>query len=152
MVPIYNYFQAAAVLFHDGLLSGESLLDVGLAMMERYHYDVHRLANGLQDLFRRGLISATSLRALEAVAVHHLPRVRDDAEILLNAFRRRLEALRHVNPLTQGHEGDAVDYEALLESGALHRKKTNRKRQTSSSVAPWLDGDGKLGQGGGRAE
>jgi hypothetical protein len=147
VVPIYNYFQAAAVLFHDGLLSGESLLDVGLAMMERYHYDVHRLANGLQDLFRRGLISATSLRALEAVATVHLPRVRDDADLLLNAFRRRLEALRHVNPLTHGDEGEVVDYEGLLESGALHRKKPGRKRRKSGSVAPWLDGDSKLRQG-----
>jgi hypothetical protein len=68
VVPIFNYFQAALVLFSDGVLASASVIRVAHEMVDRYGYQVGQLANSLQDLVRRGFLRRMVLPALaEAV-------------------------------------------------------------------------------------
>jgi len=53
LVPIYNYFQAALVLFADGQLAARDVLVVAREMLASRDYSISSLANSLQDLMRR---------------------------------------------------------------------------------------------------
>lgn len=53
VVPVYNYFQAAMVLFDMGMLEADALSNI-LREMQEHHYGATRLANSLQDIVRRG--------------------------------------------------------------------------------------------------
>ena len=53
VVPITNYFQAALVLFSDGVLSLRPVLKVASGMIRSGEYGVIKLANSFQDLIRR---------------------------------------------------------------------------------------------------
>ena len=66
VVPVYNYFQAALVLFDMGLLLPASLLAL-VDAMEAAGYSPTRLTNSAQDIVRRGYVGpAALLRAREA--------------------------------------------------------------------------------------
>jgi hypothetical protein len=68
VVPIYNYFQAALLLFGDELLTAGSLLRV-IESMGQQGYTPVTLANSLQDLMRRGFVSEDlMLRGLDVLA------------------------------------------------------------------------------------
>ena len=53
VVPIINYFQAAVVLYADGIMGPDGLIRVAAGMIEREDYGLNELANSLQDLARR---------------------------------------------------------------------------------------------------
>jgi hypothetical protein len=53
LVPIYNYFQAALVLYADGQLGAADVLVVAREMLASDEYSISSLANSLQDLLRR---------------------------------------------------------------------------------------------------
>lgn len=66
VVPIYNYFQAALVLFDMELLLPKSLLPI-VDAMESSGYTPMRLTNSAQDIVRRGYVRPSTLvRAREA--------------------------------------------------------------------------------------
>ena len=66
VVPVYNYFQAALVLFDMELLLPQSLLAV-VDAMDTAGYSPTRLTNSAQDIVRRGYVGpATLLRARES--------------------------------------------------------------------------------------
>jgi hypothetical protein len=67
IVPFYNYFQAAAVLAEDGLISSEGLLRVGTDLVLQHRFDGDALVRSYLDLARRGHVRGTNLDALEAV-------------------------------------------------------------------------------------
>jgi hypothetical protein len=54
LVPIFNYFQAAMVLFGDGVLSARQVLFVAFEMLDSRQFELGTLANSVQDLLRRG--------------------------------------------------------------------------------------------------
>ncbi|MFW5967222.1 MAG: phosphatase domain-containing protein [Persicimonas sp.] len=53
LVPITNYFQAAVVLYADGVMGPRGLVRVADEMIEGNGYGIMELANSLQDLARR---------------------------------------------------------------------------------------------------
>lgn len=53
LVPVINYFQAALVLYADGVLQVGSLVRVAAEMLQTSEYGLVELANSLQDLARR---------------------------------------------------------------------------------------------------
>jgi hypothetical protein len=71
LVPIYNYFQAALVLYADGQLDAGDVLGVGREMLASGDYSVSSLANSLQDLLRRRRLDrdAAARLALESQAL-----------------------------------------------------------------------------------
>jgi hypothetical protein len=54
LVPIFNYFQAALVLYADGVLTARQVVFVALEMLDSRQFELGTLATSMQDLVRRG--------------------------------------------------------------------------------------------------
>ncbi|MCS6912109.1 MAG: DUF2183 domain-containing protein [Myxococcales bacterium] len=120
LVPIYNYFQAALVLFQDQLLDAPAVMRVALEMADKHGYSLDMLRNSLQDVLRRGRVQPAAVQALgQAVldssqqlpALGELPAARD----LVRAFAQRMRELgplpSEVPPPAQG----PIDYLKAME-------------------------------------
>lgn len=68
VVPIVNYFQAAIVLWNDGILPLTGVVGVAAGMIERDDYGLMEFANSFQDLVRRRVIGSDAVDRLEADA------------------------------------------------------------------------------------
>lgn len=134
LVPIFNYFQAALVLYSDGLLSARQVLFVAVEMLGSREYVLSSLANSLQDLLRRGRISldvaqrlaeeaaeAATSGALAGIA--NLPPFDDIAR----AFADRVRYLGGAPPLEWPEENPVLDYVSLVD--AEHQERRERKRR-----------------------
>jgi len=64
IVPFHNYLQAAAVLFADGRVHADVVVDVARDILERTELGPRALASSVEDLTRRGALSAPSHREL----------------------------------------------------------------------------------------
>jgi hypothetical protein len=63
LVPTFNYFQTALVLYEEGVVPLAAVVDVGRSLLERSAYTRERLRNSLDDLARRGHVApAAALR------------------------------------------------------------------------------------------
>lgn len=118
LVPIYNYFQAALILYGDGQLDASDVLGVAREMLGSTDYTVPSLANSLQDLLRRqrldpevGMRLALECQALARAAEwSDLPR-----DQIAWAFATRVRALGQVAMLApDAGLAERLDYVALL--------------------------------------
>ena len=64
LVPIYNYLQAALVMYQDRLIDCSQLLFVIDEMLASTEFEIDSLANSMQDLLRRGRLSPDSAAQL----------------------------------------------------------------------------------------
>lgn len=64
LVPFHNYFQAAVILYIDGLLPKRGVLDVAQDLACAAGYGTAALANSLSDLLRRGHLAKAQAQAL----------------------------------------------------------------------------------------
>jgi len=64
VVPFYNYFQAAMVLFEDHRLPPRSLLRIAQELVVRHHFDGDTLARSFLELTRRGHATGAYLDTL----------------------------------------------------------------------------------------
>jgi hypothetical protein len=124
-VPIFNYFQAAMVLFEDGRLSPSSVVRVALEMVDRFGYTLDALRNSLGDILRRGRIKVSTARALaveltqqEIPQLGALPGARE----LLVAFASRIHDLGDPPPPPLPQPGE-IDYLAALEVDLPRKRK-----------------------------
>ncbi len=67
LVPVFNYFQAAAVLWSDGTLDARAVADVAGELAASAGYGPAALAQGLEDLVRRGALGAAAASELAAI-------------------------------------------------------------------------------------
>jgi hypothetical protein len=132
LVPVFNYFQAALVLYQDKVLSARQVIFVALEMLDSGQYELGHLATSVQDIIRRGRVSRDV--ALQLVADAHeaaksgalsgrgdLPPFEQIAE----AFRVRVrelggQAINEVPP------EEPLDYVRLVDEEHEHRR-TRRK-------------------------
>ena len=120
LVPIYNYFQCALVLYGDNLISDTAILSV-IEAMGAEGYTPTRLANSLQDLMRRGFVSPDLVR--------HLEKRLGSVEAVLGrpvsefgaAFVEALEGLRGLEKRSPQWIGD-IDYLKLIQWGKYRRE------------------------------
>ena len=56
LVPIYNYFQAALVLYTSGMMALTSIIRMILDLVFESNYPPDPFANSFQDLMRRGIL------------------------------------------------------------------------------------------------
>jgi hypothetical protein len=77
LVPVHNYFQAAIVLYGDGVLDAGDVLRIGISMNRNDQFTPAMLANSLQDLIRRRRLTADTAWAL----AQDLPSVPVSAEV-----------------------------------------------------------------------
>lgn len=135
VIPVTNYFQAALVLYRDGVLSEHGLFRVADRMIDSAGYGVPELGNSYQDLSRRGLFEAGSLDSLEGAI--------GDLEAAKRVFARRLiSRFRALAPRTSPPEREwsgPPDYIGILNADramreALEEKPRRRRRGVFSQL------------------
>jgi hypothetical protein len=134
LVPVFNYFQGALVLYADGVLSARQVMFVALEMIESGQYELATLANSMQDLLRRGRLDRdTALRladdAAEAAASGALadhPAL-PPFETISERFRERIRQLGGAPPLGWTNEDDLLDYVALVDEEHANRRERRRR-------------------------
>ncbi|MBC7974202.1 MAG: hypothetical protein H7138_04400 [Myxococcales bacterium] len=137
LVPVYNYFQAALVLYGDHVLSARQVIFVALEMLDSKQYELGHLATSLQDVIRRGRITRETALQLTAEAQEaawsgalsgrsDLPPFEEISE----AFRVRV---RELGPTDRAPEPspflaeEPLDYVRLVDEEHDHRR-TRRKQ------------------------
>ncbi len=138
LVPVYNYFQAALVLYEDKVLSARQVIFVALEMLDSGQYELGHLATSVQDVVRRGRISRDSALQLVAEAADAATSGalsgRTDLppfERISEAFRARVRELGNSPPEDLGREDDEpLDYVRLVDEEHDHRR-SRRKRGVS---------------------
>jgi hypothetical protein len=68
LVPVFNYFQAALVLYSDRVLSARQVIFVALEMLDSRQFELSNLATSVQDVIRRGRITRETALQLTAEA------------------------------------------------------------------------------------
>jgi hypothetical protein len=133
LVPIYNYFQAALVLYGDRVLTAQQVLFVAREMLESPEHEIPTLANSLQDLLRRGRLPrsvALELSAeIEQAAAGAADRdSRREAEGVAAAFRDRVRQLGGAPPLEHPEADPRLDYVELVDAEYQGRRGSKRRR------------------------
>jgi hypothetical protein len=135
LVPIYNYFQAALILYADGLLDARQVLFIAFEMLDSRQFQLPILANSLQDLIRRNRLEqpiatklAEELRevardAPSTVARNDLPPFDDVARV----FTDRVRELRGAPPLPWPDNIAPIDYVALVDEEHVNRRERRRR-------------------------
>jgi hypothetical protein len=125
LVPVYNYLQAAAILWQDGSLRATSVAKVALEMIDRFNYPVDSLKNSLEDLIRRGRLRGERVVELgrtllddELPATGELPRSREE----LRSFARRISQLPDIRRTIPTLSDGPIDYLAALEADLPYRR------------------------------
>ncbi len=133
LVPIYNYFQAALVLYGDKVLTAQQVLFVAREMLDSPEHEIPTLANSLQDLLRRGRLARTvaldlSAEIEEAAAGAADRDGRREAEGIAAAFRDRVRQLGGAPPLDHPEVDPRLDYVALVDAEYQKRRGGREKR------------------------
>lgn len=133
LVPVFNYFQSALVLYADGVLTARQVMFVALEMLDSKQYELSTLANSVQDLMRRGRLDRdVALRlvgeAQEAAASGALSGRTDlpPFDRIAAAFRDRVRDLGGVPPMSF-EDPPALDYVRLVDEE--HEQRRERRRQ-----------------------
>ncbi len=123
VVPVYNYFQAALVLYEDGRLRAETIGRIGTALHAAYGYALDMLVRSFQDVLRRGGISYDAARRLGEQAVKRGV----DAQVVA-LFAREADD-RSITPAREREQG-VPDYPSLLRrEQQRHRIEKARRRK-----------------------
>ena len=133
LVPVFNYFQAALVLYGDHVLSARQVIFVALEMLDSGQYELGHLATSVQDIIHRGRITREVALQLTAEA-HDAARSgalsgRNDLppfEQIAEAFRERVRELGPPEPLPY-EATEPLDYVRLVDEEHDHRR-TRRRR------------------------
>jgi hypothetical protein len=126
VVPIYNYFQAALILYADQVLAAPQVLFVAREMLDARDYDVATLATSMQDLVRRGRLAREAAALLgdelSTQAAAGTPAGARLSERLAIAFSERLRQLGDA-PVYQHEVDPTLDYVALVDHEFRNRRK-----------------------------
>ena len=132
LVPVFNYFQAALVLYEDKVLSARQVIFVALEMLDSKQYELGHLATSVQDVIRRNRISRETALLLSkeasAAAASGALSGRSDLppfEQIARAFRERVRELGVTDPPTW-EEAPQLDYVRLVDEEHEHRRSRRR--------------------------
>lgn len=135
LVPVYNYFQAALVLYADHVLDARQVLFVAFEMLDSHQYQLPILANSLQDLMRRNRIAGSTVLQL-ADELREIARTtpavlaRPDVppfEDVARAFTDRVRELKGATPVPWPETMAPLDYVALVDEEHHHRGDRRRR-------------------------
>jgi hypothetical protein len=133
LVPVFNYFQAALVLYQDKVLTARQVIFVALEMIDSKQYELGSLATSVQDIIRRGRVTREAALALteeagEAAKSGALSG-RDDLppfEDIAQAFRARVRELGDATP-PPWDDLDQLDYVRLVDEEHEHRRARRKQ-------------------------
>jgi hypothetical protein len=127
LVPVFNYFQAALVLYQDKVLSARQVIFVALEMLDSGQYELGHLATSVQDIIRRGRVTReTGLQltedASEAAKSGALSGRTDlpPFEQIALSFRQRVRELGDIE--TPAPLDEPLDYVRLVDEEHEHRR------------------------------
>ena len=127
LVPIYNYFQAALVLYADRVVTARQVLFVAREMLESPEYVLSTLANSLQDLLRRGRISIPIAEELslelQSAALGAEEGAAPRPDEIAWAFAERIRQLGGAAPLEWPPEDPVLDYVSLVDAEYRGRRE-----------------------------
>src|SRR5215510_684113 len=133
LVPVFNYFQAALVLYGDRVLSARQVIFVALEMLDSKQYELGNLATSVQDVIRRGRITREvalelTAEAQEAARSGALSGRNDlpPFEQIAQAFRDRVRELGPTEPY-QLEPASQLDYVRLVDEEHDHRRVRRRR-------------------------
>ena len=133
LVPVFNYFQAALVLYGDRVLSARQVIFVALEMLDSRQFELSHLATSVQDVIRRGRITrevALQLtgEANEAAKSGALSGRNDlpPFEQIAQAFRERVRELGPIDP-APAEASAPLDYVRLVDEEHEHRRVRRRR-------------------------
>jgi hypothetical protein len=136
LVPVFNYFQAALVLYQDKVLSARQVIFVALEMLDSKQYELGHLATSVQDVIRRGRVTRDvalqlSAEAGEAAKSGALSGRSDlpPFEQISEAFRARVRELGDT-PAPSWDDYQQLDYVRLVDEEHEHRR--SRRKQGMS--------------------
>lgn len=130
LVPIYNYFQAALVLYQEQRLPADAVVRIAVEMVEKHGYTLDSLRNSLQDLLRRGRLAWVAMQQLGAAieggdgqadllpALGSLPDTRELLRTLARGLRGLLKETVYLSP----QEDAQIDYLTALEEDLPRRR------------------------------
>ena len=134
LVPVFNYFQAALVLYADKVLTARQVIFVALEMLDSRQFELGHLATSVQDVIRRGRVSRD--KALELVAEANDAATsgalsgRSDLppfEQIAESFRERVRELGS-QPITEPpQDEEPLDYVRLVDEEHEHRHRRRRQ-------------------------
>jgi hypothetical protein len=132
LVPVFNYFQTALVLYQDRILSARQVIFVALEMLDSGQYELGHLATSVQDVMRRGRITrdtalSLSAEAAEAATSGALSGRTDlpPFDRIAEAFRERVRELGGTAP-TEIVDDEPLDYVRLVDEEHDHRRARRR--------------------------
>ncbi len=135
LVPIFNYFQAALVLFGDGQLKARDVLGVAREMLASGDYLLSSLANSMQDLLRRGRLAVEpALRlANECLAMADLAAADfgdlPPKDVIAVEFLSRVQAMGREGGVGRPPPTPArLDYAALISEERAKKKAAKKAR------------------------
>jgi hypothetical protein len=134
LVPVFNYFQTALVLYEDKVLSARQVIFVALEMIDSKQYELGHLATSVQDVIRRGLVTRDKALQLTAEANEaaksgalsgrsDLPPFEEIAE----AFRARVRELGSGLQVLPVESGEPLDYVRLVDEEHEHRRARRKQ-------------------------
>jgi hypothetical protein len=133
LVPVFNYFQAALVLYEDKVLSARQVIFVALEMLDSKQYELGHLATSVQDLIRRGRLTREvalqlTTEATDAAKSGALSGRSDlpPFELIAEEFRARVRELGGTQPVPW-ESAEPLDYVRLVDEEHEHRR-TRRKQ------------------------
>ena len=132
LVPVFNYFQAALVLYADKVLTARQVIFVALEMLDSGQYEMGHLATSVQDVIRRGRITREKAleltsEASEAAASGALSGRTDlpPFERIAESFRVRVRELGNAQ-VELPPDNEPLDYVRLVDEEHEHRHKRRR--------------------------
>jgi hypothetical protein len=132
LVPVFNYFQAALVLYGDRVLSARQVIFVALEMLDSRQYEIGHLATSVQDVIRRGRITRETalqltVEAQEAARSGALSGRTDlpPFEQIAESFRVRVRELGPIEPAAVP-EPAPLDYVRLVDEE--HEQRRARRK------------------------
>ncbi|MBS1123551.1 MAG: hypothetical protein H6Q90_5779 [Deltaproteobacteria bacterium] len=132
LVPVFNYFQAAMVLYQDKVLSARQVIFVALEMLDSKQYELGHLATSVQDVIRRGRVTREVALQLTAeageAAMSGALSGRNDLppfEQIAEAFRERVRALGDAADFVV-EATEQLDYVRLVDEEHEHRRSRRK--------------------------
>ena len=132
LVPVFNYFQAALVLYQDRVLSARQVIFVALEMLDSGQYELGHLATSVQDIIRRGRVTRDMALQLAAEAQEAAKSGalsgRSDLppfEQIASSFRERVRELGALGPADLPAE-EPLDYVRLVDEEHEHRRSRRK--------------------------